>query len=288
MVRRIFPPIKMLSRLTLDTKKSGDTAPRLPYYDPIYDLPEKIIGEDDRKYLVKWTNLDYNQCTWETSEFIACPELIKEFRDHNKLPSLQYRLGPAPPDPSEFRPITSHKRSKSGMSMKLYQLAELNFLVNLWYNRRNAILADEMGLGKTLQALSFLEYLSEKEAIHGPFFVIAPLSTISHWEREVAEWTDMYCLAFFGSKARRRLMRDYDFYYNETMAPKFHLSITTYEFAMKESDLLISFIWLCVIVDEAHHLKNDKSKLFSTMRKFDRDFKVLMTGTPLQNNTENL
>jgi len=83
-------------------------------------------------------------------------------------------------------------------------------------------------------------------------------------------------------------MRDYDFYYNETMAPKFHLPITTYEFAMKESDLLASFIWRCVIVDEAHRLKNHESKLFSTMRKFDSDFKVLMTGTPLQNKTEEL
>jgi len=162
MVRRIFPPIKMLSHLTLDTKKNGDTAPRPPYYDPTYDLPEKIIGEDDRKYLVKWINLDYNQCTWETSEFIACPELIKEFRDHNKLPSLQYRLGPAPPDPSEFRPIASHKQSKSGMSMRPYQLAGLNFLVNLWYNRRNAILADEMGLERRYRRYLFWNISQKK------------------------------------------------------------------------------------------------------------------------------
>jgi SNF2 family DNA or RNA helicase len=138
-------------------------------------------------------------------QVIDCPELITAFRELNKLPSLEHRLPPPHPSPSDFRPITSSKESKSGLSLRPYQIAGLNFLVNSWYNHRNAILADEMGLGKTVQALSFLEHLCEKESVHGPFLVVAPLSTMPHWEREVSEWTDLRALTFFGTKTRRRL-----------------------------------------------------------------------------------
>jgi hypothetical protein len=79
---------------------------------------------------VKWTNLDYSQCTWETADVVDCPELVAEFHELNKLPSLDYRLELAPPDPSEFRPIVAHKQSKGGFVMRPYQLIGLNFLVN--------------------------------------------------------------------------------------------------------------------------------------------------------------
>jgi hypothetical protein len=138
------------TRLILYKKKYGQTPPLPPFYDPTCDVPEKVIGESEGTYLVKWTNLDYDQCTWETPESVDCPELIQDFRALNRLPSLAERVPPPHPDPSDFRPIFAHKQSKSGLTMRPYQLAGLNFFLNSWYHGRNAILADEMGLGKTL------------------------------------------------------------------------------------------------------------------------------------------
>jgi SNF2 family DNA or RNA helicase len=155
------------AKLSVYKKTYGDTPASPPYYDPSYEMPEKVIAQENSRYLVKWTNLDYDQCTWDPPEVIDCPELIQQFLELNTLPSLDHLVPPPHPDPSAFRPITRHKESKSGLTMRSYQTAGVNFLVNSWYNHRNAILADEMGLGKTAQALGFLEYLYEKESVHG-------------------------------------------------------------------------------------------------------------------------
>ena len=68
------------------------------------------------------------------------------------------------------------------------------FIFILKINRVNTILADEMGLGKTLQAIAVLHYLNQKVGMSGPFLVIAPLSTIEQWKREIKGWTNMECL----------------------------------------------------------------------------------------------
>ena len=281
------------ARLYTYKKKFKDSPPSPPFFDPAYERPEKIIGdftEDGAKmYLVKWTALDYDQCTWETAESLNAPELLEAYKALNKMPALGELLGdPRHPDASEFKPLTVHKESKSGLFIRPYQLAGLNFLVGSWYAQRSAILADEMGLGKTLQASVFLDYLWTAQKIRGPFLVVAPLSTIPHWEREIGEWTSLRAITFYESKARRRLMKQYEFYYPTTTIPKFQVLITTYEYVMKEAELFATFKWRCIVIDEAHRLKNHESKLFNTMKEFHTDFKLLLTGTPLQNNTEEL
>ncbi|KAH0789811.1 F/Y-rich N-terminus family protein [Histomonas meleagridis] len=274
-------------------KKYGNDPPQPPYYDKSYEIPEKIITSrrNDNgvtEYLVKWTNLDYDQNTWETAQRISCPELIKIYEDSNKLPSLEYRFIPPHPDPNSFKPITRYKQSKSGFQMRPYQLQGLNFLLNSWYKQKNSILADEMGLGKTVQAVSFLDTLYEQQKIHGPFLIVGPLSTLPHWEREIADWSDMSFITFYGRKIKRKLMKQFEFFYEGTSHPKFTILLTTYEYTMKESELLSKIKWRCIVIDEAHRLKNHESKLFNTMKNFSTDSKILLTGTPLQNNTEEL
>lgn len=86
-----------------------------------------------------------------------------------------------------------------------YQLEGLNWLVFNWYQRRNCILADEMGLGKTIQTLAFLDHLFKREHVRGPFLVVAPLSTLQNWKRELESWTDMNTVVYHdsgGGKAR--------------------------------------------------------------------------------------
>lgn len=77
--------------------------------------------------------------------------------------------------------------------------------------RQNCILADEMGLGKTIQSIAFLQEVYNV-GIHGPFLVIAPLSTITNWEREFNTWTEMNTIVYHGSLASRQMIQQYEMY----------------------------------------------------------------------------
>jgi chromodomain-helicase-DNA-binding protein 7 len=82
-------------------------------------------------------------------------------------------------------------------------------LVFCWLNKRCSILADEMGLGKTIQSISVLYHLSSI-GIPGPFLIVAPLSTIGHWQREIESWTGMSCVVFHGSNVARQVISQYE------------------------------------------------------------------------------
>ena len=89
-----------------------------------------------------------------------------------------------------------------------------SFLVLFPSQRRNCILADEMGLGKTIQSITFL-YEIYLKGIHGPFLVIAPLSTIPNWEREFRTWTELNVVVYHGSQASRRTIQLYEMYFKD-------------------------------------------------------------------------
>ncbi|OHT11334.1 F/Y-rich N-terminus family protein [Tritrichomonas foetus] len=268
--------------------KKHPNPPTPPFYDPQYDIIDFIVGEKDGKYLVKWKGLDYDNLTFEDEERID-KKLIQQFKKENKIPSLEERFLPPRPKPSDWKPIKTHNPSKKGLQLKSYQFDGLNFLTNAWFNHRNAILADEMGLGKTCQTTVFINYLSTVQKIPGPFLIVVPLSTISHWERELADWAPhLKVLSYYGIKERRKYQRIYEMFYPDTQLPKFNVLVTTYQYVTRDVNLFSTIKWRCVVVDEAHRLKNHKSQLINCIRQFDIDFKLLLTGTPLQNNIEEL
>ena len=273
-------------------KKHSDAPPEEPYFPPSYVIPEKIIGQrvyhEKKQYLVKWTDLSYDNLTWEDEDKFDFPQLISTFQASQRMPSLDDMFIPPHPNPKEFRPLTHHSNSKSGFSIRQYQLSGLNFLINSWFNKRNAILADEMGLGKTVQCILFLNYLYSVQKIRGPFLITVPLSTIPHWEREIKEWSDFSVINFTGNTNKRRVIEKYEMFYPNTSIVRFTIILTTYEYIMKEEELLSNIKWRCIVIDEAHRIKNHESKLFNTLHSYTSDFKLLMTGTPLQNNTDEL
>ncbi|EAX93144.1 F/Y-rich N-terminus family protein [Trichomonas vaginalis G3] len=273
-------------------KVNANNPPNPPYFPEEYTVPEKVISSEEVEgvpfYIVKWKGLDYEDLTHEPLTPLI-QDLVDVYNKENVVPSEKDRFIPPHPKPTDFKLITAHDPSKSGKKIRSYQLEGLNFFVNSWYHRKNAILADEMGLGKTCQASIFLNYLHKKQGISGPFIILAPLTTIPHWERELADWTDLKVIAFFGSKDKRKALLNYEFFYPGTTIPKFNVLVTTYEYAIKESKMFEDkFIWQCIIVDEAHRLKNFESKLTVTMHSYKSEFKLLLTGTPLHNNTQEL
>ena len=168
--------------------------------------------------------------------------------------------------------------------MREYQLAGLNWMIRLFDHGINGILADEMGLGKTLQTISMLGYLSEYRGITGPHMVVVPKSTLGNWMNEFKRWCPMIRAFKFHGNAEMRNAQ-----IAEHLQPgKFDVCVTSYEMVIKEKNALKKFHWRYIIIDEAHRIKNENSRLSKTMRMFACNNRLLITGTPLQNNLHEL
>ncbi|KDP40014.1 hypothetical protein JCGZ_02012 [Jatropha curcas] len=168
--------------------------------------------------------------------------------------------------------------------MRDYQLAGLNWLIRLYENGINGILADEMGLGKTLQTISLMGYLHEFRGITGPHMVVAPKSTLGNWMNEIRRFCPVLrAVKFLGNPDERKHIRE-----ELLVAGKFDICVTSFEMAIKEKSSLRRFSWRYIIIDEAHRIKNENSLLSKTMRLYNTNYRLLITGTPLQNNLHEL
>ena len=171
-----------------------------------------------------------------------------------------------------------------GGEMRDYQVAGLNWLISLHENGISGILADEMGLGKTLQTIAFLGYLRHVCGIKGPHLITVPKSTLDNWNREFTRWTpEVDVLVLQGAKDDRHAL------INERLIDeKFDVCVTSYEMILREKTHLKKFAWEYIIVDEAHRIKNEESSLAQIIRMFSSRNRLLITGTPLQNNLHEL
>eukprot|EP00934_Nitzschia_sp_Nitz4_P004538 Nitzschia sp. Nitz4//scaffold162_size51285//15820//20464//NITZ4_006968-RA/size51285-processed-gene-0.20-mRNA-1//1//CDS//3329537970//4528//frame0 len=175
-------------------------------------------------------------------------------------------------------------------TMRPYQLEGLNWMIRLQENGVNGILADEMGLGKTLQSISILVYMLEYQHNTGPHLVVVPKSTLSNWMNEIARWgPTLTPVKFHGDKNSREEIA------NNILCPgqrdadrKWNVCITTYEVCNIEKNVLNKFAWSYLIIDEAHRLKNEASTFSLTVRSFETRYRILLTGTPLQNSLHEL
>jgi SWI/SNF-related matrix-associated actin-dependent regulator of chromatin subfamily A member 5 len=159
-------------------------------------------------------------------------------------------------------------------------------MIGLYENGINGILADEMGLGKTLQTISLIAYMKHYRNIAGPHMVIAPKSTLANWGNEFRRWCpSVNAITLIGDAQKRaELIRD-------TMLGNptgWDVCVTSYEMVIREKSVLKKFNWRYLVIDEAHRIKNEKSKLSEIVREFKTANRLLLTGTPLQNNLHEL
>ncbi|OEH77404.1 chromatin remodelling complex protein [Cyclospora cayetanensis] len=169
--------------------------------------------------------------------------------------------------------------------MKAYQVEGLNWLYQLFRLNINGILADEMGLGKTLQCISLLGFLKYERGVNGPHLIICPRSTLDNWYCEINKWcSQLRAVRLHGTKEQR------DTIFAEMLQEgRFDLCVTTYEMVIKEKNRLSTkYNWEYLVMDEAHRIKNEKSILADVVRRFRPNHRLLITGTPLQNNLREL
>ncbi|KAM1066671.1 hypothetical protein ACFX2B_021816 [Malus domestica] len=174
----------------------------------------------------------------------------------------------------------------NGGKLREYQMNGLRWLVSLYNNHLNGILADEMGLGKTVQVISLICYLMETKNDRGPFLVVVPSSVLPGWESEINFWApSILSIVYAGApEERRRLFKE------RIVQQKFNVLLTTYEYLMNKHDRpkLSKIHWHYIIIDEGHRIKNASCKLNAELKHYQSSHRLLLTGTPLQNNLEEL
>jgi SNF2 family DNA or RNA helicase len=163
--------------------------------------------------------------------------------------------------------------------LREYQLIGLDWLVTLYHRRLNGILADEMGLGKTIQTIALLAWLAAERGDWGPHLVVVPTSVMLNWEMEFKRWCPAFkLLTYFGSPKDRAAKRQ-----GWSKPNAFHVCITSYTMILQDARMFRRKKWKYLILDEAHMIKNWKSQRWQTLLNFNSKRRLLITGTPLQN-----
>ncbi|KAJ0018818.1 hypothetical protein Pint_12129 [Pistacia integerrima] len=268
--------------------------------------PQRIIAlrtskDGTREAFVKWTGLPYDECTWESLNEPALKksshliDLFDQFerqtveKDASKdnLPR-----GKGDCQQSDIVALSEQPEELKGGLLFPHQLEALNWLRKCWHKSKNVILADEMGLGKTVSACAFISSLYFEFKAKLPCLVLVPLSTMPNWLSEFALWApNINVVEYHGCAKARAIIRQYEWHASDSNKPnrktssyKFNVILTTYEMILADSSHLRGVPWEVLVVDEGHRLKNSGSKLFSLLNSFSFQHRILLTGTPLQNN----
>ncbi|KAI1764653.1 hypothetical protein GGR53DRAFT_306736 [Hypoxylon sp. FL1150] len=194
-------------------------------------------------------------------------------------------------NPTGLGDVTVEQPKLLNCQLKEYQLKGLNWLANLYEQGINGILADEMGLGKTVQSISVMAYLAEVHDIWGPYLVVAPASTLHNWQQEIAKFVPEFkVLPYWGSAGDRKVLRKFwDRKHNTYRkdAP-FHVLVTSYQLVVSDVTYFQKMRWQYMILDEAQAIKSSSSSRWKCLLGFHCRNRLLLTGTPIQNNMQEL
>ncbi|KXX81803.1 Chromatin remodeling factor mit1 [Madurella mycetomatis] len=256
------------------------------------------------KIFVKFEGLGYDDAVWDTPPTPDRESIYEAFLDAYR----EYLNGKHfKPEPwrdmkeriDEFRRldfksairVTEQPKGLRRGKLMQYQIDGLNWVLYNYRHERSVILADEMGLGKTIQVVALLSNFIQEQPRIWPFLIVVPNSTCPNWRREIKKWApDLRVVAYYGGKVSQKLALEYELFPNGSQELKAHVVIMSYDSA-KDNETRSRFSatkWAGLIVDEAQALKNDENTLYKALNALRIPFKLLLTGTPLQNNKREL
>ncbi|XP_014777205.1 chromodomain-helicase-DNA-binding protein 1-like isoform X1 [Octopus bimaculoides] len=188
--------------------------------------------------------------------------------------------------------ISSHNHIKqfgwSDLKLHEYQLSGVNWLLSQYYNKHGCILGDEMGLGKTCQTIACILFLRKTEKIQKPDIVICPRSVLENWQLEFERFSpNLKVKCLIGEKNTRQEILEKMVSTATDADASLDVLLTTYEICLRD-ELLKRISWHLMVVDEGHRLKSQDSMLRSTLVSWNVHQRILLTGTPVQNNLQEL
>ena len=172
-----------------------------------------------------------------------------------------------------------------------YQMEGVNWLLLNYYKGKSVVLADEMGLGKTVQVIALLSTLVLETPRTWPFLVVVPNSTCPNWRREIKNWApDLRVVSYHGGRVSQSMAYKYELFPDGKQTMHAHVVIMSYDSAQDDNTrrLFHNVRWSGLVVDEGQRLKNDQNLLYLALRAMRIGFRLLLTGTPLQNNKREL
>lgn len=208
--------------------------------------------------------------------------------DEVETPASQSLLNVPKTDSRSTSPLPAVPRTEIPFllrgTLREYQHLGLDWLAALYANNTNGILADEMGLGKTIQTIALLAHLACHHEVWGPHLVIVPTSVMLNWEMEFKKWCPGFkILTYYGNQEERKRKRQ-----GWTNDDVWNVCITSYQMVLQDQQVFRRRRWHYMILDEAHNIKNFKSQRWQTLLGFNTHSRLLLTGTPLQNNLTEL
>ncbi|WP_413165494.1 DEAD/DEAH box helicase [Capilliphycus salinus ALCB114379] len=166
--------------------------------------------------------------------------------------------------------------------LRPYQARGVSWLAFLEEWGLGACLADDMGLGKTIELIAFLLYLQEKESLDAPVLLVCPTSVLGNWEREVKRFSPTLKVTVHHGDKRKKGKSFTSF------AQKYDLIITSYPLTFRDEKELKTVTWKGLVLDEAQNIKNPEAKQSKTARNLEANFKIALTGTPVENRLSEL
>lgn len=295
-------PILTAEAAISEDKLRVDIVFDVTYLDGISEADQSNPEMVEEAY-VKYKGLNYEDSVWETPPNPSEPGRWADFKDAFNDWLLRDTI--QPPDWSTLKSHLAKIRSQNfeqklllrtqpelltGGELMEYQMDGVNWLYYMFVKQQNAILADDMGLGKTIQVIGLIATLKQK---HGcwPFLIVAPNSTVPNWRREIKSWTPgIRVVTYFGSQFSRQTACAYEMFPGGGNKLRCHVVVASYESMVDDESkrVLTKIRWAGLVVDEGQRLKNDRSQLYERLVRMRFDFKLLLTGTPLQNNIREL
>ncbi|MBW4492957.1 MAG: DEAD/DEAH box helicase [Oscillatoria princeps RMCB-10] len=166
--------------------------------------------------------------------------------------------------------------------LRPYQARGAGWLAFLERWGLGACLADDMGLGKTIELIAFLLHLKEQEVLEAPVLLVCPTSVLGNWQREVKKFgPPLKVLLHHGDKRAKGKA------FAKAVSGK-DLVITSYPLLQRDAKDLQSVSWQGVVVDEAQNIKNPEAKQSQAARELQAQFRIALTGTPVENRLQEL
>jgi DNA helicase INO80 len=260
------------------------------------DLPDASLAPASK--VTNFENLDFDaedESTLRAAAMAnaqsAIAEAQRKAREFNKDEGMDEDGEMNFQNPTGMGDVEIEQPKLLNCQLKEYQLKGLNWLANLYEQGINGILADEMGLGKTVQSISVMAYLAEKYDIWGPFLVVAPASTLHNWQQEIKKFVPKFkVLPYWGDGKDRKVLRKFWDRKHSTYKQDadFHVMITSYQMVVSDVSYFSKMRWQYMILDEAQAIKSSQSSRWKCLLGFHCRNRLLLTGTPIQNNMQEL
>lgn len=254
-----------------------------------------------RRIFVKFQGLGYEDVVWDTpptpDKSALYPAFLEAYGEYvngkyfEQEPQAVIRKRVEEFKDEEFAKLDAQPKGIRRGKLMGYQIEGLNWLLGNYHHSRSVVLADEMGLGKTVQVVGMVTSLVQDSPKCWPFLIVVPNATCPNWRREFRQWApDLRVVAYHGGKESQELTYRYELFPENGGSMRAHVVIMSYDSAQdpRTSSQFRSVKWAGLVVDEGQRLKNDQNLLYQALRSMKIPFRLLLTGTPLQNNKREL